>query len=233
MSERFLQLTGLERHEAESDPLKAFACVHPEDYDAWVALNAETFAKKIPFYGETRVVVDGEVRWISAESIPRDLPDGTIVWEGVLTDITKTKRYEEELKQVHQELSQANQQLEQKVKKRTLELEASRSKFQRLLDDIGDKFVVFSHTDSIVTYVSHGVSHIFGLSSNEIVGKSWATTINWHPESLKLAEVEVAKMLANQEDTQIEISFTRPDGIQKTWLTDKSWFQEAERLTVQ
>lgn len=216
MSERFLQLTGLERQEAESNPLKAFACVHPEDYDAWVALNAEAFAKKTPFYGETRVVVDGEIHWISAESIPRDLPDGTTVWEGVLSDITKTKCYEEELKQVHQELAQANQQLEQKVKKRTLELEASHSKFQRLLDDIGDKFVVFSHTDSIVTYVSHGVSHIFGISPSEIVGKSWVTTINWHPESLKLAKVEIAKMLANQEDSQIEVSFTRPDGIQKT-----------------
>ena len=88
MSERFLQICGLNRQEARSDPLKGFACVHPEDFDAWVALNAEAFAQKRPFRGETRVVVDGEERWVLAESTPRDLPDGTTVWEGVIQDQT-------------------------------------------------------------------------------------------------------------------------------------------------
>jgi PAS domain S-box-containing protein len=60
LSERFLQLTGLRREEALADPLKAFACV----------------------------VVNGEVRWITAESVPRALADGTTVWEGVLIDVT-------------------------------------------------------------------------------------------------------------------------------------------------
>ncbi|MEB3288845.1 MAG: PAS domain S-box protein [Leptolyngbya sp.] len=215
MSERFLQLTGLERQEAESDPLKAFACVHPEDYDAWFALNAEAFAQKRPFYGETRVVVDGNIRWITAESVPRDLPDGTTVWEGVLADITKAKHYEEELKQAQHDLRKANQNLEDQVRKRTAELEASRSKFQRLLDDIGDKFVIFSHTDSIITYISNGVSHIFGVSHDEVIGQSWITAVNWHPDSLKMAETEIAKMMTSHDDIQMELCFTRPDGIEK------------------
>lgn len=108
MSTRFLELTGLTREEAESDPLKGFACVHPDDFDEWVALNAETFAKRIPFYGEARVVVDGKVRWISAESIPRELEDGTVVWEGVLTDLSRQKSAESALRSVHQELLQSS-----------------------------------------------------------------------------------------------------------------------------
>lgn len=88
MSQRFLDLCGLDREVALSDPMKAFACVHPEDFDAWVQLNAEVFANKQPFFGQTRVVVKGAVRWITAESIPRDMPDGTTVWEGVLIDVT-------------------------------------------------------------------------------------------------------------------------------------------------
>jgi diguanylate cyclase (GGDEF)-like protein/PAS domain S-box-containing protein len=89
MSERFLEICGLEREAAAADPLNAFACVHPDDYDAWLARNAAVFATKSPFYGETRIVVEGKVRWISAESIPRQLPDGSTVWEGVLIDITE------------------------------------------------------------------------------------------------------------------------------------------------
>ncbi len=108
MSTRFLELTGLQREEAESDPLKGFACVHPDDYEAWVALNAETFAARKPFYGETRVIVQGKVRWISAESIPRQLEDGTIVWEGVLTDLSRQKAAEAALTQAHEELLQSS-----------------------------------------------------------------------------------------------------------------------------
>ena len=89
MSERFLEICGLDRQEARSDPLKGFACVHPDDFDAWVALNAHVFAHKLPFRGEARVIVNGEVRWILAESVPRDLPDGSTVWEGVIQDQTE------------------------------------------------------------------------------------------------------------------------------------------------
>jgi diguanylate cyclase (GGDEF)-like protein/PAS domain S-box-containing protein len=88
MSRRFLELTGLEREVALSDPLKAFACVHPEDFDEWVRLNAEAFAAKQPFFGQTRIIVKGALRWITAESVPRDMPDGSTVWEGVLIDVT-------------------------------------------------------------------------------------------------------------------------------------------------
>ena len=97
MSTRFLELTGLDREEAASDPLKGFACVHPDDFDSWVALNVEAFENKKPFYGETRVVVDGKSHWISAESVPRSLPDGSTVWEGVLADISTRKAAEQQL----------------------------------------------------------------------------------------------------------------------------------------
>jgi PAS fold. len=79
MSTRFLKLTGLDREQARQDPLKGFACVHPEDFDEWLRLNTEAFTKRKRFYGETRVVIKGEVRWITAESIPRSLSGGSTV----------------------------------------------------------------------------------------------------------------------------------------------------------
>lgn len=99
MSSRFLELTGLTREAAERDPLEAFACVHPEDYDEWVALNAEAFATQSAFFGETRIQADGEIRWITAESKPRRLPDGSVLWEGVLTDITPMKQTQQALQE--------------------------------------------------------------------------------------------------------------------------------------
>jgi PAS domain S-box-containing protein len=96
MSRRFLELAGLTRELAE-DPLKVFDAIHPEDYDEWIAKNVQAFTEKKPFFGETRVILNGELRWVQAESTPRSLPDGTTVWEGVLIDITEQKQLEEQL----------------------------------------------------------------------------------------------------------------------------------------
>lgn len=89
LSRRFLEITGLSRASALENPIHAFACLHPDDLPGWLTLNAETFAHKTPFYGRARVIVDGKVRHIVAESVPRDLPDGSTVWEGVLIDETE------------------------------------------------------------------------------------------------------------------------------------------------
>lgn len=88
MSQRFLDLIGIDRVRARENPLEAFAVVHPDDYDEWLRRNAEAFTSRTPFKGECRVVVKGETRWVSAESVPRPLADGSAVWEGVLIDIT-------------------------------------------------------------------------------------------------------------------------------------------------
>lgn len=107
LSTRFLDICGLPGDVVRSDPFKAFAIVHPDDYDEWVRKNAEVFANKLPFYGECRLLVNGAVRWISAESQPRGLPDGSTVWEGVLIDITRQKEAEAALAAAHaQERSQ-------------------------------------------------------------------------------------------------------------------------------
>ena len=43
--------------------------------------------------------VTGTVRWVRAESVPRDLPDGSTVWEGVLIDITAQRRALQQLEE--------------------------------------------------------------------------------------------------------------------------------------
>ena len=54
----------------------------------------------------------GEVRWITAESIPRDLPDGSTVWEGVLIDVTEQVLAKQAAQQASQALQEANAELQ-------------------------------------------------------------------------------------------------------------------------
>ncbi|QQE64197.1 hypothetical protein GFS31_08760 [Leptolyngbya sp. BL0902] len=95
MSSRFLDLLGLAREEVDADPQSPFARIHPDDIDAFMTRNVRAFKEKIPFFAEARIIpANNEVRWITAESNPRPLPDGTTVWEGVVTDISDRKRAE-------------------------------------------------------------------------------------------------------------------------------------------
>ncbi len=98
MSSRFLELLGLTREDIKANPQSPFTRVHPDDMEAFMALNARTFEEKSTFFAETRILAaNDEVRWITAESKPRTLPDHTTVWEGVVTDVTDRKRAEEAL----------------------------------------------------------------------------------------------------------------------------------------
>ena len=128
MSRRFLEITGLEEAEARADPLRAFACVHPDDYEDWVKKNAHAFDHKTPFREETRLLVNGKVSWVVAESHPRQKEDGTWIWEGVIQDISEQKRAEEALQKANEQLV-VSETLNARLEER-----------QQLLQDIHDGF---------------------------------------------------------------------------------------------
>ncbi len=93
-------------------------------------------------------------------------------------------------------------------------LEESRDKFQRLVDEMGEKFVVFSHggLDGIVNYVSDGIYPIFGFFKEDVLGKHWADVVNWLPEELSKAEIRLMSMFQGEQDfCQSEMRFIHPD----------------------
>nr|WP_274608864.1 diguanylate cyclase [Lamprobacter modestohalophilus] len=178
MSSRFLELTGLSRAEAVTDTLRAFACVHPDDYDDWVALNAKAFAEQAPFFGETRLLIDGQVRWVTAESFPRTLADGTTVWEGVLADITDRKRAEEALTE-------------------------SLGRFNDLVDHVSVGVYVFWHRgdgQSDFEYVSDGWCSMNQLDREAVLADPNVAVEVIHPEDL--AEFKRCNQQAIEDKSQ-------------------------------
>ncbi len=185
MSEKFLELSGLDREAARANPLNAFACVHPEEYDEWVRKNAEAFEKKLPFFGETRIVVRGEVRWISAESKPRELPDGSTVWEGVLIDITDRKMSEEKLRQSE---------------------ERYRSFFNLPL--VG---TAITARQKGWLEVNDATCRILGYSREELFSKTWSEIT--HPDDVAKDNEQFTRMLNREiEGYTLEKRFIRKDG---------------------
>ncbi len=90
LSARFLKLMGVRRQDVLHDPRRAHACVHPDDRMAWEQAHAAACHQQRELSGQARLVIHGSTRWVSVHALPRNLADGSTVWEGVLTDITDT-----------------------------------------------------------------------------------------------------------------------------------------------
>lgn len=82
--------------EVQKDSSKVFANLHPEDY-AGVVESIQRSANDLTLWDyEYRVKFeDGTQRWLLGNSMPEKLKDGSVLWHGVITDITERKRLEE------------------------------------------------------------------------------------------------------------------------------------------
>jgi len=60
----------------------------------------------------------GRVRWVRGQSMPKYLDDDSVVWDGVIVDVTAQK-------QAEQAIQQMNEQLERRVAERTAQLSAA------------------------------------------------------------------------------------------------------------
>ncbi|WP_198805886.1 PAS domain-containing protein [Leptolyngbya sp. BL0902] len=189
------------------------AAIHPDDLP-WVEAQLEAdLQAAIPFNAEFRIRrPNGQVRWVlSTAKLYCDGQGQPRRMVGIHQDITHRKQAEQDVQE-------------------------SRAKFQRLVDDIGDRFVIFSHTGTVLTYVSGGLQSIFGIPPEAVLGKEWATTINWFPETVDLAQAKVQKLLTDKVPSQeFEMSFTRPDGDVRTLhvVQHAVWDREGNPLAIE
>ena len=172
--------------------------IHPDDQKAFRHILQQDRASKRPYQLEFRFrKANGEYLWLEERGMTRYNAQGKPVQVvGYLVDISDRKQVEEAL-------------------------EESRAQFQRLVDDIGAKFVIFSHTglDGRVTYVSGGFTSVFGLTKEQIIGESWPGLINWLPEDIEIGQAAVVQIMENQADfQQFEMRFTHPYKRQRTVL---------------
>jgi PAS domain S-box-containing protein len=98
-------LTGVPRDLAETDVAAFEARIHPDDRQRVAATILQSAKSQTAWSCDFRVVLPEEkARWLRSTAVP-ELPaaDGTLHWNGILTDITHEKRIEQELTRVHNE----------------------------------------------------------------------------------------------------------------------------------
>ena len=100
------EVYGVEPEQVREDASLLFERVHPEDVERIKATVAESARALTPWHDEWRYrhPTKGEI-WIEGHSNPVAEPDGSIMWHGVVHDITSRKRAEGHLRLIVSELS--------------------------------------------------------------------------------------------------------------------------------
>ncbi len=83
--------------------------VHPQDIASLKVAIDESASTLDPHAHEFRIIgQQGEVRWARSFGIPRQRDNGDIVWDGVIVDISQTKKVEQALLEAKEEAENAN-----------------------------------------------------------------------------------------------------------------------------
>ena len=100
ISPKFQALLGVAPLAWEQDPDFPVRWILPEELPEFRRRQREATESLGPLTWEGRMATErpGEVKWIRTRSNPTAQPDGSILWDGILEDITELKRSEEALR---------------------------------------------------------------------------------------------------------------------------------------
>jgi two-component system, NtrC family, sensor kinase len=160
------EIYGVKPEEVKENGALLVEVVHPEDKSSFfesVAVSAQTLQK---WDWEGRMFCrSGKLKWIRGISRPELQPDGAILWDGLLIDIS-------ERQQAKLALEQANEELEQRVEERTIQLKQSQQLLQLVFDTLPQR-VFWKDRNSNYLGCNKLFAQDIGLSSpEEIVGKN-------------------------------------------------------------
>jgi len=100
-SERFCEVTGIERNTVFTDPLAIVKIIHLEEQEDYLRKKSDAIRGRTSFIWEGQATVREQTRWLHIESRPTLLPDRAPFWTGVVFDVTARHDVEKALHQQH------------------------------------------------------------------------------------------------------------------------------------
>ncbi len=95
VSGQIMDVAGFSAEEVMSDSSTLFGMVHPEDMTRFREGLLQSADNLAPYRAELRVFRNNDVYWIETQSTPEVLPDGSVLCDGFLSDITSRKKAEQ------------------------------------------------------------------------------------------------------------------------------------------
>ena len=97
------EICGLTAKQVMQQPELLMSQMHPEDISAFEQVVQKSAQTLQPKHWEGRLInPSGKIRWIQTASKPEKQADGSIVWDGLMSDISDRKQAEQELRESQQ-----------------------------------------------------------------------------------------------------------------------------------
>ncbi|MBD2385122.1 PAS domain-containing sensor histidine kinase [Cylindrospermum sp. FACHB-282] len=178
------ELFGLTPEELLANAYSLMSLIHPDefqDFQASIVVSAQTLE---PWRWERRLLFpSGQIKWVKAASRPEQQADGSVIWDGLVMDITPIKQAEAALQQAYaelerrveertKELARSNEALQAEITERQqieIELRASQQRLALLVQQtpIG---VIEWNTNFEIQEWNPAAEKIFGYSKSEVLG---------------------------------------------------------------
>ncbi|MEN6438441.1 MAG: PAS domain S-box protein [Syntrophobacter sp.] len=146
MSAGIERLVGISVEDLLADPDALEKTIHEDDLAHCLEVERKSALHITPLELEFRQrSPSGEVKWLQCRATPRRLDDGSILWDGVVMDITERKR------------------LEQAVRE-------SESRYRELVENANSAILRWKH-DGTITFFNEFAERFFGYRADEVIGR--------------------------------------------------------------
>jgi PAS domain S-box-containing protein len=158
---------------------------------------------------------DGKIKWVREECESTFDAQGNPVRSiGTVQDISAYKELTLRLEYLNQKLEETIINRTKALQKATVQSTAIADQYAMLLQGLGGKFVVYSHTfEGTLLFISEGVESVFGIKQEDAIGQNYITLIEWTKNSIENSQ-HLIEQLIDQKSTllQTELSFRHPNG---------------------
>lgn len=158
INESVYELTGIHAHDLMNDSSLFFKKIYKDDYRKFYH-SAVASAKHLQAFSNVfRFLKNEQIIYLSPQSTPELLPDGSILWDGFCIDVTDQIKSEAKLKE-------------------------SEEKYRRIAENTSD--IIWATDMNLKTYfVSQSVYKVLGYTVKEYLSRNLQD--NYTPESLKI-----------------------------------------------
>lgn len=196
-SDGMKEIYGLSADEVKSDATEVFKRLHPDDHDR-VKDEILTSARELsPFRSEYRVIIPGVgVSWRQCFANPQKLADESILWHGIISDVTERKLIEDELKLAFKQTSE----------------------LQKALDSV-PVAVYMKDRNSRYTYANVLTQEVFNATLSELKGKS---DFDFFSEETARELISIDKQVFEGKNSTKELKTTDVNGNVRYYLEIKT-----------
>ncbi len=195
-SEAIHSMYGVTPEEISTDASAIFAKLHPDDIKGFVASIEKSAKYLTPWQREFCVLSsDGSIRIHAGKGLPQQEEDGSVLWHGIITDITEQKHLRDALHE-------------------------SERRHMDVLNEIQDVVWSLSWPEMTLNYISQSVEQVFGRPLQDFFAEPslWSTMV--HPDDKQISEQSFEQLLKEGSAVR-ECRIVRPDGT-IAWINDRS-----------